>query len=183
MKTIKWIPVLLVLALSCGTTEDTNIADGWAAFQLGNYEEAQSFFTSALTTAPKEANEGLGWVAVKEDQLPQARSYFLTSAGVDADTLIGAMAGLAIVSWQQKVYQESLDAANFVLSRQSTFTFEFDPTIVTSVLTLVQAYDYYHLGQFSACLSRIQVLDPGFASTTDPQALLNKLDALSATGT
>lgn len=174
-----FLSALATVTLGCGggDSEDTQIADAWALFVAGQYSAAHSSFTLAIRDHRAEALVGLGWTTLKMDSLPQSNGYFLRT---EADTLLHGYAGWAIVGWLNGDHANSAAHAQFVLDRLPEFVFEFDNGVTYRTMLLTQGYDYWHLGDFPACLSRVQLLDTGFASTTDPAALLTKLDALRA---
>lgn len=173
----------LFLALGClammscggGDSEDTQIADAWALFVAGQYTQAHAAFTAAVRDHRAEALVGLGWTTLKMDSIPASNGYFTRAQG---DSLIHGYAGWAISSWVAGDYSGSATQAQYVLDKLPAFVFEYDNGVTQRTMWLIQGYDYYHLGNMANCLNRIQLLDPSFTSTTDPAALLAKLDAL-----
>lgn len=175
-----WLAGALMIVLSTGCSEDPAtdpLGDAWQLFINGQYTEAQTSFEALIETQPGQAYAGLGWTAMKLDNIPASVDYFEQAAG---DSLVHGYAGWAIASWANKDFTHIVERAGFVVRKEPTFEFEFYKDITISTMRLMQAYGYYHTGNMSACLARIQELDGGFASTTDPALLLAKLDALSA---
>lgn len=173
----------LLAVTSCGDTVVSALDEGWTAWESGIYAEAHLKFTEA---GGSEGLNGLGWTTLKMDSLPKSQVYFALAAVGGADTLIDAMAGLAIVAWQQHNYAISLQAADYVLRQQPNYIFTHDATITKNTVALAKAYDEYHLGQYANCIASIQRVDAAFtANANDPnitQILLTKLNLLSGAG-
>jgi len=174
----KFLVVLGCLSMmSCGgsSSGDTQIADAWALFVQGQYVQAHAAFTTAIRDHRAEALVGLGWTTIKMDSIPASNGYFARTV---SDSLVHGYAGWAISSWIAGDYSGSAIRAQVVLNKLPLFVFQYDNGITQKTMWLVQGYDYYHLNNMTACLDRIQKLDTNFLSTTDPAALLAKLDAL-----
>jgi hypothetical protein len=177
MKKKLFLAVGCLAMMSCGGSDskDTRIADAWALFVAGQYPEAHAAFLLAFRSNEAEALVGLGWTTLKMDSIPASNGYFTRAQG---DSLIHGYAGWAISSWIAGDYSGSVTRAQYVLDKLPAFVFEYDNGVTQRTMWLVQGYDHYHLGDMANCLNRIQLLDTAFASTTDPAALLAKLDAL-----
>lgn len=175
--------LLLLMVMSCGPTESVPLDEGWVAWESGSYAEAHAKFTEA---GGAEGLNGLGWTTLKMDSLSKSEVYFALASVGGTDTLTDAAAGLAIVAWQQGDHQISLDAAGYVLRVEPNYVFSHDATITKELIILAKAYDEYHLLQYANCIASIQLLDATFSHTANEagiaQTLLDKLDALSQTG-
>lgn len=172
------------LAFSCGGGgggggEGDTLEDGWAFFEQGRFSEARDVFQSLVSTEGAAANEGVGWCNLRLDNLTQADTDF-SGAGNRTD----ANAGWAFVKWANEEYSESISKASAVLTSNATYVFSHDNSVTSHDLVLHQAFSYFHLGDFTNCVSRIQVLDAAFnPNLGDPdieEILLTKLELLAA---
>jgi hypothetical protein len=176
---------MLAFMMSCGgETVVEPLEEGWTLWENGAYAEAYAKFAEA---GGPEGLNGLGWTTLKMDSMEKSEAYFalaIEDGGVD--TLIDAAAGLAITGWQQGDYAISLDATRYVMRKDANYAFTHDASVDKGVILRAKGYDEYHLGQYSACIATIQILDNTFsANANDPNIatiLLNKLNALSGTG-
>ncbi len=175
--------------MSCGAAATGDpLADAWVKFVAQDYAGAQQGFQDLVATQTSDAYAGLGWVAIRTDDLAQADVYFgLSISSGDSVSLVvaytTAMAGWSFVGWQRGDYAQSIERADFVLRTVPDFIFQYDNNVTKNGLILTQAHDYFHLGDEVNCIERIQELDAAFnPSAVDPNItsiLLNKLDALS----
>lgn len=171
--------MLIALTWSCGDdSTDTGLADAWQLFVNGQYAQAHSAFINRLNEDGSEAYVGLGWTTLKMDSLDASDRYFQRAS---ADSLVHGYAGWAITSWLRGNYAGCISQGSFVLRKEADFEFEFNVDVDFRVIILAQAYSYYHLGNFTACVERIQRLDGTYAMPGSNVAaqLLTKLDQLN----
>lgn len=171
---------LMMFACDSGPTD--YIGEGWAFFSAGELDQAYATFLTPAAQNDPEAFVGLGWVCVELDSMPSADRYFALAA---ADSLSNGYAGWALTLWARSDYTGCLDKAAFVLRHESSYRFEFKTTIDYKDLIWYQAESYLHLGNNSACLSKIQALDPSFTANLGAaniaDVLATKLENLAGT--
>lgn len=169
----------IALTWSCGDdTADTGLADAWQLFVNGQYVQAHSAFVNRLNEDGSEAYVGLGWTTLKMDSLDASDRYFQRAS---ADSLVHGYAGWAITSWLRGNYTGCISQGDFVLRHEADFEFEFNVDVNFQVIILAQAYSYFHLGNFTACVERIRQIDGSYAMPSSNVAaqLLTKLDQLN----
>ena len=113
------------------------------------------------------------------DSLVSSNQYFeLAVSGNSIDTY----AGSAFAKWFLDDFQGCVVNAELVLQDDSEYVFVHDGTVTSRYLNLYEAYSYFDLNNFPACITKIQKLDAGFtANTSDPNIkniLLAKLESL-----
>ncbi|MBL7995785.1 hypothetical protein JNM05_10480 [bacterium] len=182
-RNLYWLMSAVVLAqiLSCDNANP--LEAGWSKFGAGDYPGAYAEFSSLVSTEGSGAYVGLGWTVMKMDSLPQADVYFGLASG---DSLLEGFAGWSILAWLQGQHVLCIDRAEYVFRNAggySAYVFPYDPTITYQDLLLHEAFSYYHILNFSACINTIQRMDPSFSlALNNPQLqdiLLAKLQSLT----
>ena len=151
------------------TLEDL-IAQGWAAFEEGNYMTAKDKFYSAKMKDPleKEVYSGLGWSFFKLDSLEQASNEFNICACLSEPTADIA-AGWAFTLNTMKEYASSTEKASTALVLNPSWVFSHGLSLDIRDLHLLKAEHYYLLGYFAESLAEVKILNPVFTAdvTTD----------------
>jgi len=169
------LPLLLMAMLytGCqGTNEPDQtdaytqkITDAWNAFTQGNYSSAYAAFNQARLSDSVKADAylGLGWCALKLDSLKLVSGYFAaaTRAGLTSADLY---AGYAFLLNATKQYEQSNSYAANALVLSPNWVFAHQTSLNKNDLKLLQAQNYYQLGNFSTSLSFVQLLNSAFSA-------------------
>jgi hypothetical protein len=161
------------------------LAAAWSAYDAGDTAEAHARFDALRQRGLLAlAHDGLGWCFARESAADSARVHFAAAAAVVDGTspLSGDVhAGLAFACDAVGDRTGSLAAAASV---PAGWSFAHAPQLDRDDVTLLEAACHYALGQFVASLSRVQVLDPGFAadvgSASGRAALAARIAALQS---
>lgn len=169
----------------CGDEDPLDVA--WTKFEnakkTNDYSEAYTAFLDLVGSKGSPAIEGLGWTVLRMDSMDAANRYFTQIA---ADSMKDAYAGWLFAQWALGQYAASIAKGDFVLRKEPRYVFEHDRTVTDEDIKLHQAYAYFHTGNYSQCIVKIQALDPSYLppALNDPQLeekLLMKLESLRST--
>jgi len=172
-------------SVSCGDENPLDAA--WAKFEdakgTDDYTEAYTAFSDLVSSEGTPAMVGLGWTVLRMDSMAAADMYF---SQVASDSVVDAYAGWEFAQWALGNYTGSIAKGDFVLRKEPRYVFEHDRTVTDEDVKLHQAYGYFHTGNYSQCIAKIQAIDPGYIppSLSDPQLeekLLIKLESLRST--
>lgn len=158
--------------LSCG--EDDPLDQAWQKFRDGDYAGAHAAFTN-LIPGEREAYVGLGFTTMRMDSIDEASGYFSVVA---ADSFVAAYAGWCVTAWERNEDAQGVERGLFVLREQPVFVFTHERTLTDDDVRWHIAACYLNLGNYQACSNMIQTIDASFVSTTNPDLLLAKLEAL-----
>jgi tetratricopeptide (TPR) repeat protein len=198
----RWVFLIVLLTgtllfyLSCEekgverVTASELIEKGWQKFEAGNSAGAGSDFSAALsisTTATDSGGAflGLGWAQLRLIQAGLAEKSLvdhLQLSPLSDDGRAGlAFAYLAQVA--QDKFQSAIDAADEVLSSDSSWSFGHDSSIDYSDLHLLLAQSYYGLADYSESLRIVQVyfdrnFDPDIDTPEGRTELAVKIESL-----
>lgn len=171
----------LLFYLSCEekgverVTASELIEKGWQKFEAGNSTGAGSDFSAALSISTTGSDSsaaflGLGWAQLRLIQAGLAEKSLVEHLQLSPLSDDGR-AGLAFACLAQVVqekFQSAIDAADAVLSSDSSWTFGHDSSIDHLDLRLLQAQSYYALANYSMSLEIVQhYFDPNFNVNTD----------------
>jgi tetratricopeptide (TPR) repeat protein len=140
-------------------------AEGWIAWEAGDYETAGSNFQLALSHDPRysEAHTGLGWTALKEHELQTAADCFdeaIQNGPANEDPRVGGLivhrelpGGL----WIARSYGYT------ALQNDPDYEFSHDPAIDADLVRLMLAQVNYLTGavSFAAAQALLDILVPG----------------------
>lgn len=150
-------------------------------FKDGDYEEALAMYEELILTEGVSAQIGAAWCYIRMNDVTSANTYFSLAAN---DSLIDGYAGWSFTSWGLNQPQGAIDRADFVIRKNPSYVFSLDTRITVSHLLWIQASSYFQLGNRSASVNKIKVLDPSFNpdlnSPTIDQLIAEKLQALGA---
>lgn len=167
---------VILLSVSCGKKSKKDPLDSaWALFEDGEYANAYTAFTALVNDEGAAAVEGQGWSALRQDLMTQAEQHFSSIAG---DSLPDAYAGWVAAGWEQENYSQVVSRAQFVLRKQPQYIFVHDATITDKDVRLHEAFGHFYLGNYTACNTAISQLDATWTATSNPDALLAKLESL-----
>ncbi len=137
-------------------------AEGWAAWQKGDYDGAETAFGNALKVDPyyAEAHGGLGWNYIRTQSLDEACDRFENAILIaeQATTLLPVRQliymGAATAYQANDEYKISAERGRYMVNNLDGANFEFEADIrVTGYdLYIVLALDYYGLGAADKCV-------------------------------
>ena len=188
------LALLLFLSLGAGCGDDNGnnhvidpieaTADGWTAFDQGNWVAAEEHFRTAIEADStfSEAHNGLAWCCAHQDSFQDANQHFdmAIALGItSAEPYAGKAAVLRDTSPAD--YEGAIDAATEALTIEPGFTFGHDTTFDWRDLRLILAQSYFALGQYFDANAQVDSLG---GDVQDPdaedfvEALLKEIEVL-----
>jgi hypothetical protein len=166
-----------------GPTLDELIAQGWQAFESGDFQTANSKFNEARQkdSGPVDIFVGLGWSLFRLDNLTQAKNEFLAGSG-KTDAPADLFAGWAFVLNALKDYRNSNTQATQALGKDATWSFSHGASLNADDLHVLKAENHFLLTEFSESLAEVKILNPSFSadiqSTAGQQVLAAEIERL-----
>ncbi|MCP4728391.1 MAG: hypothetical protein GY863_25365 [bacterium] len=172
-----------------GTNPLQKIADGWAQYELNNFDGAIILFNEArvLDWTLLDAYNGLGWSYFKGHNLPLSTSNFENVIEGDS-THVDALVGYALATFEKNEYSLAITTINTITTIDSLgfnregfdeYFFQHDNTITSEEIRIVLALCYYYSGMFSEAFQQLNVyLDPTL--NLDPESPTFKSELLRA---
>lgn len=161
---------LLMYQISCGpdpvkdtTTYEDMILEGWTSYSQNEYDMAAEWFTKARKKEPSfaEPYTGLAWIQMKMDNLVMAEEYFDAGA-LKINVTADHYAGWAFMKNAQKEFGSSNTYAQAALDVDSEWSFPYAVGLSAPDLKLLQAQNYFLLGDYTNSLLTVKILNPGF---------------------
>lgn len=159
---------LIVLCSACSSwfndpTPDSEKAlqSAWEYFEMTNYDMAYSKFESVISMDPgnSEAYNGRGWCYLLLNDLENAEIDFTTS--IDKGYIeLDPHAGLAAVYVSSDEFTEAISEAEYVLTQNPDYVFQYASEINYLDMHLILAMAYFHTGDFQNSYNHILALDP-----------------------
>lgn len=140
------------------------ISSGWEKFEAHNYTGASEDFASAISadSSKAEAFVGLGWTALKLDELPVASLSF--SIAILLEPTDDAFAGKAFADLNldnQTAAVTSVDAVITISGNSvNTYIFSHDNTITQTDLLWIKARAHFLLAEYAQAQSALDILSP-----------------------
>lgn len=133
---------------------------GWTDYENQNYEIALENFLNAFKKDNwlDDAMNGAGWSAGHLSDLSKAVNYFTQGYNVTENNE-DIVAGFAFIYNAQKKYE---DSNNWALKVKPTWVFSHDISFNIDDIFLLQAENYFALGDFENALNYVQLLNPQF---------------------
>jgi tetratricopeptide (TPR) repeat protein len=180
------IALLLIMILGCPDFPrlgPASVERAWNYYEDGEYDEAIVEFDDVIDAEPDnaEAYNGLGWCYAIKSELSTSVAYFDTALQKQS-SLVDPYAGLAFAYADIPDDQSAVDAAGELMQRDSLYFFGHDNDITWHDVVLIKARALCNLGNFSAALTEVQVLNGNFTcNVTTPdgrKALLQEIERL-----
>ncbi len=169
-----------------GPTAEGLTAEGWTAFESGDFPEAAARFDDALVLdrTYQEARTGRGWARLRSADYAAARADFdtvLTASG----TAVDARAGRVVVSAALDQPATARSDAEALLAAAPGFVFSHDPEMASTDVRWILARADLDLADYPAAVEQLDVLAPDHglnpASAGFLAAALALLESLRAT--
>ena len=201
-KGIKFAVFLLIITIiRCGGDNLTGpsagsakrmVKDGWALYEIGEYNAALSKFNAAARLNPSYADvyNGLGWTHFALHNIKQAAIQFNT--GVDkAPNSLDILVGYSFALYESKNYSLENGALKWALKAIEVDSTEFDmdgvdyyfvhnPKVTAKELKKIMALSYFYLGKFEDSYYQVKNYLNGYTLDTSspdfPSNLLKELD-------
>ncbi len=203
MKRLRYILFLVIVVYACGGDNLTGpsagsaarlVADGWALYELGEYEPALSKFNSAVKLNPSyvEAYNALGWTHFTLHDISQAIQQFRTGINKDPQ-MLDLLVGNSFALYEGKDYSLEngslkwaleaieLDSAEFDMDG-TDYHFSHNSKVSAKELRKIMALSYFYLGNPEESYNQLNkylnglTLDP--LSESFPSDLLKELDRI-----
>ncbi|MBM3319482.1 MAG: tetratricopeptide repeat protein [Candidatus Eisenbacteria bacterium] len=189
----------VLLTLGCGggggggggtgpTNEDLAAeytADGWDAFEQGNYAAARGHFEDALEKVGTygQAYLGLGWCQAAAGEYLSAKTSFdqaISNGVTGADPYAGKAAALRDANPPD--YSGTISAASAALSAAPTYQFSHDTSFDWRDLRLIMAQCYFALGEYESANEQVGLLGGDEQDEQSPTFVENLLAELENLG-
>lgn len=173
---------VVVLVLACGNPNDAGQVDrlieqAWAAFESGDYQQAEVTFTEALNrdAGRMEAHSGLGWTRAFQRDYQQAIDTWKMGLEFDS-TFVDIHAGLCMVYQIVKEFDACIREGSKVVAANPNYAFPHHNRVNIATIRGTMASAYYALGQFDQAASLMDQADPDNAPhSSDPKSLLTAI--------
>jgi tetratricopeptide (TPR) repeat protein len=182
------VALLLVLSGGCGGDNNPTAADlaarytaqGWDAFEVGDYSGALVKFDEALDQLSEyiPALEGRGWALAFLGEFAEARLEFVLARELSGTNRVATWAGGAFSHAALEQWDQVVEWAESAISLDATWQFSHAPDIRVTHLRYILATAYWYRGSYEQCGGQLDILEPGVVHDLDPQALLADLQRL-----
>lgn len=177
------LPGVLLFSCSNGPSEpnfrpaDELTAEGWIAFEVGDFVLAAAKFDSAVQSDPEfvDAYNGSGWANARLGNFDKAGESFDVVLNLDGQ-LVEANAGAALTFHALNRFDDAIEKANFVLDVQPDFVFFHDPAVDALDIRITLALSYFSVGNFNQAAAQMDVIDPANSPhSTNPDELIREI--------
>ena len=205
MKRLKYIIlfIMIITIFRCGGDNLTGpseasakrmVRDGWALYEIGEYNAALSKFNAAVRLDPSyvDVYNGLGWTHFALHNIQQAVNQFNTGVSKDSNVL-DILVGYSFVSYENNNYSLESGSLKWALSAIEVDSTEFDmdgvdynfvhnPKVTAKELRKIMALSYFYIGEFEESYYQVKnylngyILDP--LSPNFTSELLKELDRI-----
>ncbi|PIP76338.1 MAG: hypothetical protein COW85_14750 [Ignavibacteria bacterium CG22_combo_CG10-13_8_21_14_all_37_15] len=140
------------------------ITDAWGAFSQSNYLSARTLFIEARVSdsTKTDAYLGLAWSYLKLDSLTLSVDQFSTALRMGLSNA-DLHAGYAFVLNASKQYSLSNSHAETALNLNPTWVFAYQTLLNKNDLQLLEAQNYFQLGDFATSLTFVKLLNITFS--------------------
>lgn len=152
-------------------------AEGWQAFENGEYGMAAAKFDSAIQSDANfvDAYNGAGWAYSRLEEFNLALNKFETALSKTAD-LIEAQAGTVLLFHVLNRFEEAIEAALALLEVAPNFMFSHDPAIDSLDIRITLAISFYSVGDFARSAGQMDIIDPdNKPHSTEPDGLIKEI--------
>lgn len=124
-------------------------AQGWSAWELGDYENAMLLFNDAFNfnTSYADAYNGLGWTSLRQGDFETAAPRFETAIANGLTTQDAYAGGLAIYRDLPGKLALAMSFGITLLNNDPLYVFSHDTSIDADVIKLMLAQVFFRLGE------------------------------------
>ncbi len=124
-------------------------AQGWSAWELGDYENAMLLFNDALNfdTSYPDAYNGMGWTSLRQGEFETAGTRFETAIANRLTTQDAYAGGLAVNRDLTGKLAEAMSYGVTLLNNDPLYVFSHDTSIDSDVIRLMLAQVFFRLGE------------------------------------
>ena len=166
MKNLILVLFILSPLVGCGggTSDPDYVAEGWDAFTIGDLSRAHAQFATAYLKDPEnsEAAHGFAWTLLKLDSLDISLFFFERADALSIIPEADVLAGWSFALNAEKNYTESNAKSALALAADPNWQFTYGPGLNSIDLHLVQAENYFVLGNFSSSLAAVKSINAAF---------------------
>lgn len=166
MKSLVLVVIVLTSLAGCGgqTSDPDYVGDGWDAFTAGDLSKAHDQFSAAYLKDPEnsEAAHGFAWTLLKLDSLDRSLFFFERADELSVIQEADVLAGWSFALNAEKDYTESNLKAVLALTADPDWQFTYGLGLNSIDLHLVQAENYFVLGDFTSSLAAVKSINSAF---------------------
>lgn len=160
------------------------VAEGWIAFEAGDFTGARTAFTAVLQDDPTngEAHNGLGWSELRLGNLFTATGAFddaLANGVSGADPHVGN--SIALRDINPVNYDATIASVDLALGINAAYQFAHDTTLDWHDLRVIRAQSLFALARYAEAGDEVIALGgtaPNSASPTFVEELLAEIERL-----
>jgi tetratricopeptide (TPR) repeat protein len=168
MKNLMLVLFILSSLVGCGgeTSDPDHVAKGWDAFTIGDLSKAYDQFSTAYLNDPEdsEAAHGFAWTLLKLDSLDRSLFFFDRADQLSVIQEADVLAGWSFALNAEKNYTESNAKAALALTADPNWEFTYGLGLNSVDLYLVQAENYFVLGNFTSSLAAVKSINASFSA-------------------
>ncbi|MBL7961208.1 hypothetical protein JNL27_13325 [bacterium] len=183
-RNVLWFIMFTILWISgCpnDSKKDASLTQAKNVFKDGDYEAALVLYEDLIETEGSTARVGAAWCYIRLNDYATANTYFSLSAD---DSLMDGYAGWTFTAWAANSPQVAIERANFVLRKNAAYVLSLDSRVNANHLIWIQASSYFQLGNYTASVEKIKLLDasfnPNLNASNISQLIAEKLQVLGA---
>lgn len=179
------LAVVLFVNFGCGddaADEAGNlITSGWEKFEAHDYTGAAEDFANAIgaDSSRAEAYVGVGWTALKLDQLAIASLSF--SVALSLEETDDAYAGKALADLNLDDKASAINDVDAVLTitgnSVNSYTFSHDTTVTQADLLWIKARAHFLLADYAGAQTAVNVLSPSNGLNPESPTYIEELAA------
>ena len=161
-------------------TFEEHLTDGWLNFEKAQFQSAITCFENArkLDINSDEVHLGLAWSYAKIDSFEKANTYSKIAIHLNNE-ITDAYACYAFTSFQLNEYNQAIDAAIVVITREGEYyIFPHDPQITIFSLRLLLAQCYFETAQYVKSYQQVSLIRPDNSINVESETFIEDLCCL-----
>lgn len=177
---------LLVSLSHCGGGKTTEpdlrpanmlTAEGWTAFEAGDFDLAAAKFDSAQNSDPNfvDAHNGAGWTHARLGNFAISAENFEAALNRNGN-LIEARAGASLTYHALNQFEHAISEAIATLLASPNFMFSHDASVDALDIRITLALSYFSVGEFANAAMQMDIIDPQQSPhSTQPDQLIQEI--------
>lgn len=156
---------------------DILTAEGWSAFEAGDFELAAAKFDSAQLSDPDfvDAYNGAGWAYAYLKEFSASAENFENAIDLNAN-FTEAHAGASLTYHARDEFDDAIAEANTTLTASPNFVFSHDSSVDALDIRITLALSYFSTGDFVNAAAQMDVIDPQhLPHSTQPEVLIKEI--------